>query len=287
MTVGFIGLGTMGAPMAGHLLKAGRDLVVWNRTPGKTDELKAAGARVANSLEDMAWDCGVICICVNRSEDVEECLKPIWDKGQNNALIIDHSTIAPEAARRFSAESYRRGMRFVDAPLTGGSMGAKNGTLTIFMGGEEADVAKASGIVEAYAKNAQWVGLSGQGQMMKLANQIAVGASVLGLCETMAFAEKAGLNKQQALEMIGSGAGGSWAFNNYGPKVLAEDWSPGFSIKNQRKDFGYCKDAAAQVHADLPGIEMIDALMKRLDDEGHGEWATCSLYELYMRGITN
>ena len=118
--------------------------------------------------------------------------------------------------------------------------------------------------------------------MMKLANQIAVVGALMGLCETLSFAKKAGLDLELTKGMIGGGAGGSWAFDNYGPKILAGDWSPGFSVKNQRKDLAYCKDAAKQVDAAIPGTELVDELLAKLDEQGHSEWTTAALYEVLM-----
>ena len=199
----------MGFPMAGHLVRAGHEVFVWNRTPGKT----VAGAALANSLEDLGRECDVVMICVNRCEDVDEVLTGLLKRLRPGSLVIDHSTIAPDAAAGFQAALADRGMRFVDAPITGGSMGAQNGTLTIFCGGEEADVEAAMPYLQAYGKRVERVGGPGKGQMMKMANQIAVGGALLALCECLAFASKAGLDMVQAKTLIGGGAAGSWAVN--------------------------------------------------------------------------
>jgi 3-hydroxyisobutyrate dehydrogenase-like beta-hydroxyacid dehydrogenase len=277
--LGFVGLGTMGAPMAGHLVQAGHAVTVWNRTPGRA---VVEGAQVAPDLAALAAECDVVMLCVNRSEDVHECLAGLAPHAKPGALFIDHSTIAPPVARDLAQDLKSRGLRFVDAPITGGSIGAQNGQLTIFCGGEKADVDEALGYLEAYAKRAEYVGPSGSGQMFKMANQIAVAGALLGLCESMAFAEKAGLDLRQVLEMVGGGAGGSWAFANYGPRILSHDWSPGFSIKNQRKDFGYCREAAASIEASIPGTEVVDALLAKLQEAGRGEEATVALFEALL-----
>lgn len=281
--LGFVGLGVMGAPMAGHLLRAGHDVMVWNRTSGKTDALKEQGAKVAASLEDLAANCDIIFTCVNRSEDVASVVHQCLDTAKPGTLFVDHSTIAPQAAEALAEELKGKGYALVDAPITGGSMGAQNGQLTVFCGGSKADVERALPYIGAFAKRAEWVGESGKGQMMKLANQIAVGAGLLGLCETLSFAKKAGLDLALAKDMIGGGAGGGWAFDNYGPKVLNRDWAPGFSVKNQRKDFGYCKEAAKELHAAIPGTNLVDRLLAELDAEGHSEWTTAALYDVLLR----
>jgi 3-hydroxyisobutyrate dehydrogenase-like beta-hydroxyacid dehydrogenase len=272
----------MGAPMAGHLVKAGRSVIVWNRTPAKTASFGAMGVTVAPTLEYLAAACDAILLCVTRSEDVCQCVEVIAAAAEPGTLIVDHSTIAPKVAKRLHGEMKARGFRFVDAPITGGSMGAQKGQLTIFCGGDEPDVAEAIEIVRPYAKDARRVGGPGQGQMMKLANQIAVGGALMGLCETLAFAKRAGLDLELTKDMIGGGAGGSWAFENYGPKVLAEDWTPGFSILNQRKDFGYCKETAAEIGASIPGTEVLDGLLARLEAAGHGDWTTAALYSVLL-----
>ncbi len=269
--------------MAGHLVAAGRDVTVWNRTVAKTHPLAAKGAMVASTLAELASLCSVVFICVNRSEDVEAVIHACLASAKPNTLFVDHSTIAPAAATSLESDLRGRRFGFVDAPITGGSMGAQKGQLTVFCGGSPENVDRAIPFIDAYAKRAERVGGPGAGQMMKLANQIAVAGALLGLCETMGFVKKSGLDMAQAMDMIGGGAGGSWAFANYGPKVLDRDWSPGFSVKNQRKDFGYCKAAAREIHAAIPGTDLVDSLLARLDAEGHSEWATAALYDVMVR----
>ncbi|MCX7799512.1 MAG: NAD(P)-dependent oxidoreductase [Fimbriimonadales bacterium] len=281
--VGFVGLGVMGGPMAGHLLAKGFDLTVWNRTASKTRPLAEAGARVAESLEALGAACDAVVLCVNRTEDVRECLERLAPALARGSLAIDHSTISPVAAREFQARLRAEGIGFVDAPVTGGSMGAQKGQLTVFCGGEEDDVRRALPIVGAYARRAERVGGPGSGQMMKMANQIAVAGSLLGLCEALAFARKAGLDLGQTVELVGSGAAGSWAFQNYGPKILAEDWSPGFSIDNQLKDFAYCEEAAKAVGAAIPGTELVERLLADLRDQGLGGQTTAALYRRLLQ----
>ena len=280
--VGFVGLGVMGSPMAGHLLTAGHDLTVWNRTAAKAEPLAARGARVSSTLEELPANCDVVCLCVSKTEDVESCLSRMRGSAEKGTLFIDHSTIQPQATKRLHDEMADAGLRFLDAPITGGSKGAADGTLTIFCGGgaQEFDVAKP--ILEAYAKNVALVGGPGKGQTMKMANQIAVAGSLLGLCESLAFAKKAGLDIAQTRELLSGGAAGSWAFDNYGQRILDGDWSPGFTVKNQRKDFGYCVETAAQIGASLPGTELVDRLLQKLEQSGHGEWTTAALYEVLM-----
>lgn len=281
--VGFVGLGVMGGPMAGHLLKAGHEVIVWNRSPGKADSLEQAGAHVAETLEDVAQNCSIIFLCVSRTEDVEQCLAQMTSEAEPNTLFVDHSTISVTGAKKIHQDLAKKGHRFLDAPITGGSMGAQKGQLTIFVGGRKADFDEALPFMQAYAKRAEWVGEAGAGQTTKMANQVAVAGALLGLCESLAFAEKAGLDVSLTRELLAGGAAGSWAFDNYGPKVLAGDWSPGFSIINQRKDFGYCVEAADALDLELPMTELCDRLLKILDDEGRGQETTAAVYEVLKR----
>ena len=276
--LGFVGLGVMGGPMAGHLVKAGREVTVWNRTPGKADGL---GARVAPDLAALARQCDLVFLCVRGSEDVAECLEAMRD-APPGTLFVDHSTIAPPAAQSLHEELRARGHRFVDAPVTGGSAGAQNGTLTIFLGGEEADCDEAKEAMAPYAKRAERVGGGGSGQMAKMANQIAVGGALLALCETLSFAKKAGLDVAQIRTLVGGGSGGSWAFENYGRMILAEDWRPGFSVDNQRKDLAYCRVAAQEIDAAIPCTDLVDRLLAPLQEEGRGGDTTAALYEVLL-----
>ena len=279
--LGFVGLGVMGGPMAGHLVKAGRSVTVWNRTPEKAEPLSAQGALVAPDLATLATSCDLIFLCVRGSEDVAECLEAM--RGAHpGTLFVDHSTIAPPAAEALHAELRDRGHRFVDAPVTGGSAGAQNGQLTIFLGGEEQDCEEARAAMEPYTKRAERVGPGGAGQLAKMANQIAVGGALLALCETLSFAKKAGLDIAQIRSLVGGGSGGSWAFENYGKMILAEDWRPGFSVDNQRKDFAYCRVAAQEIDAAIPLTEVVDRLLAPLQEAGRGGDTTAALYEILL-----
>jgi 3-hydroxyisobutyrate dehydrogenase-like beta-hydroxyacid dehydrogenase len=281
--LGFAGLGVMGGPMAGHLLREHGSLTVWNRTSAKAEPLREQGARVAQSLNELGGACDIVFICVNRSEDVREVVEGLLGGAAKGSLFVDHSTIAPPAAQQLASDLQKENYRFVDAPITGGSMGAQKGQLTIFCGGSEEDVTEAMLAMKPYTKRAERMGGNGAGQMAKMANQIAVGGALLALCEALSFAKKAGLDVALTRELLAGGAGGSWAFDNYGPKILAEDWSPGFSILNQRKDFGYCREAAQSIDAAIPGTDLVDRLLKQLQDEGHGEWTTAALFDRMMR----
>lgn len=279
--IGFVGLGVMGAPMAGHLIAAGNEVSVWNRTASKAESLKEKGATVCNTIEELAPKCDVLISCVGTSEDVYEVVSELAKTAKPGTLFIDHSTIEPGMVQKIEAELKDKSLRFVDAPVTGGSMGAVAGTLNIFVGGTETDAAEAIEIIKPYTKRAERVGDSGAGQLMKLANQIAVGGALAGLCESLGFAAKAGLNLEQAHSMIGGGAGGSWAFQFYGPKILNQDWTPGFSIKNQLKDFRYCEAAAKDLQMTLPFTNKVEELLEDFAKTGREEQTTVALFEYY------
>lgn len=273
----------MGLPMAGHLLDAGNSLLVWNRTPAKAEPLEAKGAKVSASLEELGSECEVVCICVPKTEDVRQCIEGLSASARPDTLFIDHSTILPAAARAIHDDLAEKGFRFVDAPITGGSMGAQSGQLTIFCGGNEDEVSKAIQCVKPYTKRAERVGGPGMGQMMKMVNQIAVVGALLALCEGLAFAQKSGLDLQQTKDLVGSGAAGSWAFDNYGPKILAKDWSPGFTIDNQLKDLDYCLETATEIGANIPGAAMVAEFLEEMREQGSGGKTTVALFELFAR----
>jgi len=270
----------MGKPMAGHLLAAGHQVTVWNRTAGRGESLRAQGATFAVELAEVGPSADVIMLCVRGTEDVEECLAELYSTAAPGTLFVDHSTISPEGAVKIGEATRNRGFRFIDAPVTGGSMGAEKGTLTIFVGATDADAEEAIPLLAAYGRRVAHVGPVGAGQMMKMANQIAVGGAVLALCESLNFAAKAGLDLAVTKELLGTGGGGSWAFENYGPKILNHDWTPGFSAANQRKDFGYCREAAEKIGAALPGTLVIDRLLAELEADGRGQDTTAAVFEV-------
>ncbi len=266
----------MGAPMAGHLIKAGRTVQVWNRTPGRAPELDSHRAPNLDSLGSWA---DVVFLCIRGTDDVRAVCHDLAGTMCRDTLIVDHSTISPSGAIELHDWLGDRAIRFVDAPITGGSMGAKVGTLTIFCGGDEASIDQVKPILSAYAKRSERVGSKGAGQMMKAANQIAVAGSLLALCESLSFAKKVGLDVVQTREMLSGGAAGSWAFEHYGAKILAGDWSPGFSIDNQLKDLVYAIEAAEESHAAVPGTRLVQQLLGMLQTEGAGDKTTALLYE--------
>lgn len=278
--LGFAGLGVMGARMAGHLLRAGHRLRVWNRTPAKADGLIESGALWCDSPESLAESSDIVFLCVSRSEDVSELVGRMAQASRGGTVFIDHSTIEPHVAESLHGDIRARQLAFLDCPVTGGEKGAIDGTLTIFCGGEKEHFDTALPFLECYGKKVRHVGPPGSGQKMKMANQIAVAISVLAMSEALVYAQKAGLSVADTVDLVGSGAGGSWSFANYGPKVLSRDWTPGFAVSLQQKDLSYALASARDSGACLPGAALTHQLFAALEASGRGGDATPALFEI-------
>jgi len=229
----------MGQGMAHNLLKAGFDLTVWNRTSAKSKPLVDAGAVEAPVLLEVARRSDIVVICVSDTPDVESVL--FDDAGlaeglQRDALVVDCSTISPSRTKAFADRLAKQGVHMLDAPISGGSEGAANGTLSIMVGGEADQVARALPYLQAMGKKITHVGGHGAGQMTKLVNQILVAGSMLSMGEALLFAQAGGLDLERTLEAVSGGAAGSWTLSNRGPQVIRRDWTPGFMIDLQQKD---------------------------------------------------
>ncbi len=238
-TIGFIGLGIMGSGMSRNLLKAGFPLIVWNRTASKMTPLVEAGAQAAASPADLASRSGVIITCVSNTADVEAVVlgeNGVIHGARPGALVIDMSTISPDATRQMAAQLEQKGIHMLDAPISGGSEGAANGTLSIMVGGEAAQVQRAMPYFQAMGKTITHVGGHGAGQMVKLVNQILVVGNALAMSEALLFAQAGGVDLEKTLQAVSGGAAGSWMLFHRGPQIIARDWRPGFTIDLQQKD---------------------------------------------------
>ncbi|NCC31112.1 MAG: NAD(P)-dependent oxidoreductase, partial [Chloroflexia bacterium] len=256
--VGFIGLGIMGRGMAANLLKAGCDLTVWNRTSGRADELVAQGARLAASPAELAAECQVIISCVSDTPDVHALLLgDVLTSAQPGSLVIDMSTISPQGARVCAEALAVRGIAFLDAPVSGGSEGAAKGTLSIMVGGAAEDVERARPYFEAMGKTITHVGRVGDGQTVKLVNQILVVGTMLSVSEALVFAQASGVDLERTLAAVSGGAAGSWTLTNRGPQCIKRDWRPGFTIDLQQKDLRLVLQAADQIGVPMLGTGMI------------------------------
>jgi 3-hydroxyisobutyrate dehydrogenase len=272
--VGFIGLGIMGQGMARNILKAGFPLTVWNRTTSKMQPLVEAGAQAADSPAEMARQCDIIVICVSDTPDVEAVM--LSEDGvlvgvKAGSVVIDCSTISPVVTRHLSEKLATKGATMLDAPVSGGSEGAAQGTLSIMVGGEAEAFARVLPVLEAMGKKITHVGASsGAGQTVKLVNQILVASTMLGLGEALLFAQAGGVDLQKTLEAVSAGAAGSWTLSNRGPQVIRRDFRPGFMIDLQQKDVRLILEAADQLGVPLPGTALVHQLYSTLQRRGLG-----------------
>jgi len=271
--IGFIGLGIMGAGMSANLVRAGFDVTVWNRTPERVQTLASLGAKAADSPAALAEDCDLLFVCVSDTPDVEEVL--LGDAGaihglRSGALVVDHSTISPAATRRIGAALGAEGIAMIDAPVSGGSEGAQRGTLSIMVGGKAEDVERARACLEAMGSTITHVGALGDGQMVKLVNQILVVGNALAMSEALVFAAAGGLDLEKTLAAVSGGAAGSWMLSNRGPQILARDWTPGFMIDLQQKDVRLALQAADELGVPALATNIVFNLYRVLQKEGLG-----------------
>jgi len=284
--VGYVGMGIMGAPMALNLLKAGFAVTVWNRTPGKCDAVAAAGGRVADSLAALAQARpDVVCLNVTDTPDVEAVLFGPGSDGSGGLaahaarglIVIDHSTISPTATQGFNDRLARRGVTLLDAPVSGGDVGAQQGTLSIMVGGDEAAYERCLPVLRAVGKAITRVGGSGMGQACKACNQIAVVNALVGVCEALRLARKLGLDARAMIDVVGAGAGGSWQLSNLGPKIAAGDFNPGFMVDYVLKDLAIVRAAAAELGMSLDATAAVEARFRQVQQSGGGRLGTQAL----------
>ena len=272
--VAFLGLGTMGAAMAANLARAGFAVTGWNRTPGRAPELEDLGVAMAGTPAAAVADTDIAVICVSDTPDVEAVLfgpDGVADGARAGTLIVDCSTIAPSGSWDFAKRLADRDLSMVDAPVSGGSEGAKNATLTIFVGGEESDVERARPVLTAMGRTITHVGPIGAGQAVKAVNQVILAGTYLGVAEGMVLAIKAGLDVSQVVEALGGGAAQSWVLANRSGRMIDNDYPLGFKVSLHRKDLGIALDLAAQLGAVLPVSALAAQLETGLIASSHGD----------------
>ncbi len=272
--VGFVGLGIMGQGMARNLLKAGYNVRVWNRTSSRMDPLIEAGAAAGASPADVAANCDIIAVCVSDTPDVEEVIlgeNGILSGVQAGALVIDFSTISPQATIDIADRLGAKGVKMLDAPVSGGSEGAVNGTLSIMIGGDEDQVERARGLFEAMGNTITHVGKQGAGQTVKLVNQILVVGNCLAMCEALIFAQAGGVDLERCLNAVTGGAAGSWMLANRGPQIIDRDWRPGFTINLQQKDVRLIMQEADALGVPVLLSGQVFSLYRTLQQAGLGE----------------
>jgi 3-hydroxyisobutyrate dehydrogenase len=270
----FLGLGTMGAAMAANLARAGFPLVAWNRTPGRAPELESLGVTIAADPAEAAAAADLILVCVSDTPDVEAVLfgpDGVVEGARAGSLIIDCSTIAPSGAWDFAARLRERGLSMVDAPVSGGSEGARNATLTIFVGGDPGDVERARPALEALGRTITHVGPIGAGQAVKAVNQVILAGAYLGVAEGIVLAIKAGLDVEQVVEALSGGAAQSWVLTNRSGRMIDDEYPLGFKVALHRKDLGIALDLAAQLGAVLPVSALAAQFETGLISGGHGD----------------
>ena len=279
--VAFLGLGVMGAPMAGHLARAGHAVTVYNRTGAKAEAWVAThGGHAAPTPRAAAKDAEFVMACVGNDDDLRAvCLGPegAFAAMEAGTVFVDHTTVSAQVTRDLAAKAAEQKVGFVDAPVSGGQAGAENGVLSIMCGGDAADFARAAPVMDAYARIARLMGESGAGQIAKMMNQICIAGVLQGLAEALHFGEKAGMDGRAVVEVISQGAAGSWQMQNRHGSMLDGEFNHGFAVDWMRKDLGICLSTADEVGAALPLTALVDQFYKDVQTLGGGRWDTSAL----------
>ncbi|MDO5630469.1 MAG: NAD(P)-dependent oxidoreductase [Paracoccus sp. (in: a-proteobacteria)] len=279
--VAFLGLGVMGFPMAGHLRAAGHQVTVYNRSPAKAGAWVAQhGGRSAPTPRQAAEGADFVMACVGNDDDLRSVV--LGDDGAfagmtPGAVFVDHTTVSAKITRELAEVARGAGLGWVDAPVSGGQAGAENGVLSVMCGGSDADYARAEPVIAAYARICRRMGEAGAGQVAKMCNQIAIAGLVQALSESLAFAQKSGLDVAALVEVISQGAAGSWQMVNRHATMAEDRFDFGFAVDWMRKDLGICLDAADEVGASLPVTALVDQFYKDVQRMGGGRWDTSSL----------
>ena len=287
MKVAFIGLGVMGYPMAGHVLRAGLEICVFNRNAVRAEQWCAEyGGDVAPTPAEAAKNADVVLVCVGNDDDVRAVVL-----GENGALasmkpgaiLVDHTTASAELARELAGVAQQQGKQFLDAPVSGGQAGAENGALTVMIGGDQSTYDSAKPVIDCYSRFSKLLGPAGHGQLAKMVNQICIAGVVQGLAEGLSFAMKAGLEGEALIETISKGAAGSWQMENRYQTMLQGQYEFGFAVDWMRKDLGIALAEAAENGAELPVTALVDSFYQEVQTAGGGRWDTSSLLTRYTR----
>ena len=279
--VAFLGLGVMGGPMAGHLARAGHQVTVYNRTPSRSAAWTAEyGNASAATPRDAAAGADIVFACVGNDDDLRSVV--LGDTGafagmKRGAVFVDHTTASAAVARELSTAALTHGLQFIDAPVSGGNLGAINGALTVMCGGDSGAFESVRPVTLAFAKAMTLLGESGAGQLAKMVNQIAIAGLVQGLAEAIAFGQKAGLDMKAVLGVIGKGAAQSWQMDNRGPTMIDDQFDFGFAVDWMRKDLGLVLDEAKRNGSRLPVTALVDQFYADVQAAGGRRWDTSSL----------
>ena len=288
--IAFLGLGLMGSHMAANLAQQGYEIFGWNRTPDRPEVqiAIAAGVKVVTNLQDAIAEVKLIFCCLGDVPDVKEVLlgnTGVANHAQPETLIVDMSTIGSKAAQEIAQDLATKQLRFVDAPVSGGDVGAEAGTLTIMVGAKEADFQECLPMLQAMGKNITLCGDIGSGQAVKMCNQILCALNMVGLCEAIQLAKHQGIDPNLIVEVCGTGAAGSWALNNLGQKIIDSDYEPGFALKHIIKDLRLVKEINQSSNNEIPGTDLSDRLFKlvaALDDGAAAEQGTQAMIRAYL-----
>lgn len=282
--IGFIGTGVMGRSMAGHLLRAGYPLHVYNRTKAKAEEVIQKGAVWEDSVQALAGKCNVIISIVGFPDDVKEVY--LADSGliptiREGTIVIDMTTSSPQLASTIYAAAKAKNCHALDAPVSGGDIGAREARLSIMVGGDRTVFENMLPVFKLMGENIVYQGPAGSGQHTKMANQIAIASGMIGVCEALAYAKKSGLDPQTVLKSIGGGAAASWSLNNLGPRMIAGNFDPGFYIKHFIKDMTIALESAQEMHLETPGLALAKSLYESLAGKGSADEGTQALFKLF------
>ncbi len=282
--VAFIGLGTMGYPMAGHLAAKGFDVTVYNRTAAKAGKwCDEHGGKSADTPAQAAAGAEIVFTCVGNDDDVrsvttgESGVLTSMDKG---SILVDHTTASANLARELAEAAGASGVGFLDAPVSGGQAGAENGVLTVMVGGEQSHYDRAEPVIDSYARSVRLMGATGAGQLTKMVNQICIAGLIQGLSEGINFAQCAGLDVEAVLAVISKGAAQSWQMENRGATMAADQFEFGFAVDWMRKDLGLCMEESQNNKALLPVTALVDQFYAKIQQRGGGRWDTSSLIRL-------
>jgi len=287
MKVAFAGLGVMGYPMAGHLAKGGHDVTVFNRNPAKAEAwVREYGGKAAVTPAAAAEGADFVFCCVGNDDDVREVIagpNGVLSGMDAGGVLVDHTTASADVARDMAELAAEKGVKFLDAPVSGGQAGAVNGVLTIMIGGEEEAFEQARPIMGAYGRMMALMGPSGSGQLTKMMNQMCIAGVVQGLAEALDFGQRAGIDGERAIEVISKGAAQSWQMENRYQTMLKGEFDFGFAVDWMRKDIAICVAEASRNGAQLPMTRMVDGFYEQIQQRGGGRWDTSSLIDLLQR----
>ncbi len=278
--IGWIGTGVMGASMAGHLLVAGYPMRVFSRTKAKAQTLIEQGAQWCSSPAEVAADSQVIFTIVGFPKDVEEVYfgsDGILPSAPSGAIVVDMTTTRPSLAQRIYESGLEKGIKSIDAPVSGGDVGARNGTLSIMVGGDEPDVKAIMPLLEIMGSNIVYEGPAGSGQHTKMCNQITIAGTMIGVCEALLYGHRAGLDLDVMLEAISGGAAGCWTLSNLAPRIVKRNFDPGFYVEHFVKDMEIALAEARAMNLSLPGLALVHQLYKAVEAQGHSKKGTHAL----------